>query len=283
MFARVGLELISFYLRRSRWEAGRWRLLSRALPLSRSLFNDPKSRVIRTRAGFLMEVELSDWTGRHLYVSGEYEPATSKLFRKLLKEGDTAVDIGANVGYFTLLASKSVGRNGRVFAFEPFSRIRGKLTANVQLNQARNVTIRPEALSDHQGVAEFWEGPNDHSGVSSLRPLENASKVCRVVTTTFDNQLPKERVSFVKIDVEGAELRVLKGMSECLRRDKPDLIVEVTGEYLAGFGDSSALLANFLRDQGYRMFHILDDGLCEVSGDPTETGQYNAFFTQRPI
>jgi FkbM family methyltransferase len=277
------LELVALSLRRIPSERGRWRLIPLALRWSRSLLPENRSRLIWTRHGFRLQVRLGDWLGRHVYVTGEYEPATTRVVKSLLQAGDTFVDIGANIGYFSLLASRRVGPTGKVFAFEPVPQTRDELIHNVCLNRAGNVTVRDEAVADSTGEAIFFVGPADHRGTSSLRSLHDASGVLSVRKALLDDLLPPDaKVGLVKIDVEGAEYLALQGMQECLRLDRPDLIIEVTDSYLRGMGHSAAMLCEFLRDFGYRMYTIEHDCLTLLPDSHTAfPDQFNALFTVR--
>src|SRR5262249_41087030 len=183
---------------------------------SESAFADQRSRIVFAGAGFRLRIKPQDWLGRHVYVTGEYEPATSRVIEALLRPGDTFLDIGANIGYFTLLASRRVGKAGLVFAFEPVPQTRENLLRNVRLNCATNVVVREEAVADSTGEDSFFLGPPDHSGISSLRSLLNASGVLKIRKTRLDDLLPPgTRVDLIKIDIEGAEYHALRGMREC--------------------------------------------------------------------
>jgi FkbM family methyltransferase len=281
---RAVLAAVAFYLRHCRWERGRWRLLRWAVPASRRLLRGAGPRTVGTRHGFRIRVDLSDWGGQFIYVTGDYEPYTARVMAALLAPGDVAVDVGANIGFFTLLASRRVGDAGEVFAFEPAPRPRQRLVENLRLNAARNVVVGEAAVCEREGEEAFYEGPPDRQGLSSLRVLEDASRVTRVRAGRLDDLLGGVRaVSLVKIDVEGAEYRVLEGMAGRLDRDRPDLIVEITDEFLGAQGHSAGLLRDRLLGLGYAMYAIGHDGLVPVAADPGRLpAQFNALFTARP-
>ncbi len=284
----IALESLAFYLRWSPWEFGRWRLLNLALPLSRWVLRGKHYRTVRTRYGFLLRLDQGDWLGRHVYVTGDYEPATARLIAERLQPGDLFIDVGANIGFFTLLGSRRVGPSGLVVAFEPLVRARSELEANLSRNGASNVIVRSEAVSDISGEAAYYAGPEDHQGCSSLRAIEDVSEVSRVRTIRLDDVLPTDRrVALMKIDVEGAEAKVLAGMHERLKRDRPDLIVEVTESYLNALGDSVETLCEPLFRLGYRMYAISDGGLAPVAESDASSGswgeQFNALFTTQTI
>lgn len=277
------LSPLSLLLRRLPFEAVRWRLIPYALQQCQRAHQLPTYRTIRCRAGFRMRINLGDWLGRHLYVTGEYEPATSRLFQRILKRGATFLDIGANAGYFTCLAARQVGDTGRVISFEPLEDIRGQLLRNIELNRFPHCQVFDVALSNTNGTSEFFGGPSDHSGVSSLRPLEGSARRLQITTARLDDFLDAEtQVDCVKIDVEGAECHVLEGMQQTLARCRPDLVVEMTSEYLGALGRSPADIHNLLSPLGYQAYRIADSGLEPISfSDPPSESptQYNAYFT----
>src|SRR5262245_36127074 len=181
-------DLVSLSLRRCPVEGVRWRLVPWGLRLAQSLPPDT-IRTLTTRSGFRMRVRLGDWLGRHVYVRGEYEPATGLVLKALLRPGGTFIDVGANAGYFSLLASTCVGPAGRVWAFEPVPVTREELLANLRLNDAGNVRVFAQALSNAAGTATFSVGPANHRGTSSLRALEDASTTLTVETARLDDLL----------------------------------------------------------------------------------------------
>ncbi|MCU1384017.1 MAG: FkbM family methyltransferase [Acidobacteria bacterium] len=240
---------------------------------------------IRVREGFRMQIDGSSQTGRMLYATGEYESETTRIVTRFLAPGDTMIDVGANIGYFTILGARRVGPRGRVVAFEPVGRVRERLTYNLQLNDLTNVTVRDEALSAQSGAAEFFTGPQDDSGLASLRPLAASTRVSVMRARLDDLWDADQPIALIKIDVEGAEMAALEGMAGCLTRHSPDVIVEVTDEYLRALGASAAALVGFLTGQGYSMYRIDHDRLAPVAaaGLGDCPSQFNAFFTKRPL
>ncbi len=282
MFQRLTLDTLAAYTRTSRMEWLRWRLLQVAVPWSRKVYSQPRQRVVRTRRGFLLQIDQADWLGRHVYVTGEYEPETSDVMEALLRPGDTMVDIGANIGYFTLLAAQRVGASGSVHAFEPVNATRESLLANISLNHFKDrIQVHSEAVSNHSGELNFFVGPPDHRGTSSLRQLEHASETVTVPTAPLSELLPPDTsVQLVKIDVEGAEYSVLEGMRPLLESQHPHLILEMTDEYLRGMGHSAAMIRDELHNLGYHMYAIQANGLIPLRPeDPEPAAQYNALFS----
>lgn len=184
----------------------------------------------------------------------------ARAFLNLLGPGMTVVDVGANYGLYTLQAARAVGPTGRVLAFEPAPHVYARLADHVRLNGAANVTTHPVAVSDREGTATFHLGRNDSVG-SLLRPT--AGRAVEVPTTTLDAFLAAHgvgRVDAVKVDAEGAELLVLRGMRGLLARPhKPILFCEYNFPALAAAGTSAAELFDFTLAHGYAA-HLIENG-----------------------
>jgi FkbM family methyltransferase len=233
-----------------------------------------------------MELDLQDWIPQEIYLTGTFEPGCSNLLRAVLKPGDLFVDVGANIGYFTLLCSRLVGIGGRVLAVEPNPEIRAQLQRNLSRNGMRNVQVFDCALSEAEGEIPLFLGPPDNTGLSSFRAPRDSTGSIKVRTAQFDALFPPEqsRAAIVKINVEGAELRVLRGMRKYLARNRPDLIIELSPEYLQALEASVVELYDLLAGEGYRGYDIGLHELEALDRDELESlGQFNAFFTARPL
>ena len=216
----------------------------RALPLGRvrdSVLRNVSTPLVRRMdtwlevpvdGGFRLRLDAADVTCEGLLVSGKYEPQITALFRKLLRPGDVCVDTGAHVGYFTLLAAGLVGSTGRVYAFEPDPVTHEILRANVELNGAANVSPCAAATGAEDGEAVLYTVPPGNSGRASLRAgdVVRAGRVpvrmLRLATAVPEEELPRLRL--VKIDVEGAEADVLRGLEPVFDAGaRPAVIVEL--------------------------------------------------------
>jgi FkbM family methyltransferase len=190
-------------------------------------------------AGRRLIVDVTEFTTHGLYfTNARYEPATTDFLINTLKPGGVFVDVGANHGYFTLIAASRVGASGRVYAFEPNPPVFDQLATHIRLNGFDDrVQASAVALSDADGEATFYVSQcESNSGLSSLTPtaerLELGSlspdHTVRVRAETFDawrQRTRPGRIDLMKIDVEGAEDRVLCGMSASLRAGVIDSIV----------------------------------------------------------
>ena len=180
--------------------------------------------------GARMTVDITEFTAFGLYFTGRrYEPRTTDYLIASLRPGDTFVDVGASHGYFTLIAASRVGASGRVYAFEPNPPVFRQLAAHVRLNRFDDrVRVADAALSDADGAAALYVSQCAlNSGLSSLQRPEHhvdgalsPDRAVPVRTETFDHWYERAkpgRIAVMKIDVEGAEGRVLDGMAAALR------------------------------------------------------------------
>ncbi len=184
--------------------------------------------------GFTMLVRGTDeGIGRELAIYRVHEPTVTKLLPGFVRTGDTVLDIGANIGYYTLLFSQLVGANGLVIAVEPHPENVHLLELNLRLNRVTNVKVVPVAVSDEVGTAEMFvaKGSNWHS----LHPTEMTSpKTVTVHTLTIDTIVAQiERaIDIIRMDIEGWETKALHGAEGTLRRNRPSLVMEIHPAYM---------------------------------------------------
>lgn len=279
------LRVLACYIRRFPFDNGKWRLIPAALHACRDAHHIDTWREIRTRYGFRIQVDLGDWLGRHLYVTGEYESATTHVIAELLNPGGVFLDVGANLGYFSLLAATRVGPSGRVYSVEALPLLHDRLLGNFQRNGFTQCHLLPFAVSDAEGELDFHPGPQDHRGISSLRARGDTSEPVRVPVKRLDDELSDApKIDFVKIDVEGAESHALDGMACMLERDQPPIVLEVTESYLNDMGRSVSDIERLLSPMGYRFFRIDNEVLTplhRLADDGVD--QFNALCTVSPL
>jgi len=182
---------------------------------------------------------------------GIYEVDKMDAVRKLLKPGSTFIDVGANVGDYTLLAASLVGDSGHVVCFEPEPQNRHWLQRSIDINGYRNIDVFPVALSDSNGQASLYLG--ETAGYHTLIPgqSERQAGTITVTTRTLDSylqELGRERVDMMKIDVEGAELQVLRGSRATLEKN-PNMILFL--EIHPGMGVDPVEVRSFLGQFGF--------------------------------
>jgi FkbM family methyltransferase len=182
----------------------------------------------RTPGGEIV-APLQDYVGRSAFLFGDMDRKLTAICRRLVRPGDTVLDIGANLGLVTLLLSRLVGPRGRVLAFEPNPRLVDLVELALSRARAENVRIFPVALGDAQAELEL-RVPMGNFGMGSLTRAPSAPEVnrYRVPVETLSRVLSRERcgpIRLVKIDVEGFEPQVLAGAHDAFQRQPPDAIV----------------------------------------------------------
>ena len=154
-------------------------------------------------------------------ISHSWEELTTEVFQKVVKEGDTVVDLGANIGYFTLLAARIVGNKGKVYAFEPEPLNYSLLTKNIDLNGYENVVAVQKAISDATGKVRFFLDKKD-TGAHTMYQHGTGGEFIEVESTTLDDFFADkgQTINVIKMDVEGAEMAALSGMDRTIKENK---------------------------------------------------------------
>jgi FkbM family methyltransferase len=218
-----------------------------AVPKLEEIAVPGRNKMAKTRCGTLLYNPHDRYVGRSLDLYGEYSNEEADLFRSLVKPGAIALDIGAHIGPHTLVLSTAVGPQGAVLAFEPQRVLFQMLCANLALNNHTNVYGYHAVVSDRPGtrfVPQFdYAVENNYAGLA----LGNYQEGEKVRMLTIDS-LELRRCDFLKIDVEGMELEVLKGARETITCFRPALYVENDRE------EKSAALIDFIRSLGYDLY-----------------------------
>jgi FkbM family methyltransferase len=224
------------------------RLSHRILPADEKLW----ARVERG-PGQGLWLELNPRTGQH-YLHGEVEPAIQEILVERLKPGMVFYDLGANIGFFTLLAARLVGGKGKVFSFEPDPEIAGRLRRNIEQNAFTNVTVVEAGIwsasgnvnfvaadlsSPDRGVGKFVEG----KGALAGKPTQ-----C-VALDDFVQSVPPPDA--IKCDIEGAEIEAFRGAKELLQARHPLILCEMHSN------DNDKFLRDYFSRSGYHL-HSLD-------------------------
>ncbi len=196
---------------------------------------------------------------KKLLEKGIWEIANTKFSTKNISKGDVALDVGANIGYFTLLFAKLVGNRGKVFAFEPEPSNFEILKKNVKRNNYLNVELEQAAVADYNGMTKLFlshVAAGGHSVIAKkfLRGGNISVKVTKLDDYFKGNDL-FNKISFVKIDVEGAEFEVLKGMKKILEENKKfNIILEFNPSSIRKEGKDPLALLEFLESLGFDFY-----------------------------
>lgn len=225
-----------------------------------------------------------------------YEPELD-LVPFTVRPGDTVLDIGANYGFYSFHLSRAVGPSGRVYAFEPVPFTHATLALVAKILQFKNVEIVPKGCSDRNGIVSFTlpvqhSGPlsaglahlgqrnNERSGKGTHFPYEKTREIlCDVIA--LDDFLPKLRIlSFIKCDIEGAELLAFRGAERMIREHRPTVLCEINPWFLEGFGIQLQELVEFFFEKGYQLYRYVGQnkrGKLKVT-TPEEVVEDNFLF-----
>jgi len=189
-----------------------------------------------------------------LFETGTYEKGTIQLLNDFLKPGSTFLDIGANIGLMSAIASQYVGEEGTVYAIEANPKTIEILQHNLALNQCENVEVFPVALGSTNGNALLYENWDVNRGGASLLAQDDQDGV-EVPVWKLDTLLEGATIDVLKIDVEGFELEVLQGGIELLKKQLPVMIIEVSEQRETAKGVTPKEIADFVRSLGnYQLY-----------------------------
>ncbi len=217
--------------------------------------------VVRLDKGFFMKLDLADPEQLKVYFYGHYhERYEADLVQRLLNDDEVFGDIGANVGYFTLVAATALNHRGRIIAFEPGQNAYARLTENLALNPYRNIQTFSVAVTDREGEAVLHltgDIADSSANLYQAAAAQAGQEVCR--TVGLDQFLREENLpvpDLIKLDAEGAELAVLQGAKGLLADSPPLWLMEMEEKNLMAAGASKAAVAQFLSGYGYRAAHL---------------------------
>lgn len=220
----------------------------------------PEDGEFQVAPGVTMELHMKDYIERSIYFDS-FEFICRRIVMGFLKPGSIFVDIGANVGFYSLLANERVGAEGRVLSFEPNPVTARKLKTNIALSGAKQIELFEMALSDKGGEVRIYCPKDETHGFTSMRNQgwQDADSYL-VPARRLDDVIPKNlsHIDLVKIDVEGAELLVFQGGADTIRKFKPPILLELNEKAAESFSydtlDIVKLLLSF--NPNYRMKFI---------------------------
>ena len=193
---------------------------------------------------------------------GSFEPQTVDLYKKSLREGMNVVDIGANIGYYTIIGGKMIGTNGKIFSYEPDEDNFYYLETNVRSNDLKNAHVLKLALSDSIGKRKLYLGDEKCTN-HSFGDNSKTGKTELVETDTLDNNLKRfgsPKIDVIKIDIEGAEILAIEGMKETIARN-PNIIIltEFYPKAIKRLGKSPVQYLRRLQTMGFNLLLIDED------------------------
>lgn len=188
------------------------------------------------------------------YFAADYEPETFRFLRETLQCGDTFLDIGAHIGLFSVVAARLVGKSGKVISFEPTPFTRRVLDQVVRLNRCSEIVeISGDAVSSTDGTTTFFDTGDTISVMNSLVKTEFSKEGIQVATRTVDSIVREKGlvVSSMKIDVEGAELELLRGAVETLRSMRPSMRLSLHPRFISNTEAAMQEIWTILETNGY--------------------------------
>lgn len=224
-----------------------------------------KSKVTVWRQGMHIQTRIGNGEGLFCAVSGTAYEAEMDWFIKQMEPGQTFIDVGANIGIYSLHSSRRLGKMGKVHAFEPTPETYCTLTKNIELNRLTNVECRGLALAERCGTLFLVAGDRPASNSTADSLTESEAGVC-ISATTLDEYCTVHsvnNVNFVKVDIEGGELAFFKGGRNTLLKNKPTILFESmhTGP--------SFPEREYLRELGYQLYFLKGEVLELVPADST--------------
>jgi FkbM family methyltransferase len=205
---------------------------------------------------------------RALYVNGIYDPNYVVVVNKFLSEGGTFIDVGANIGYYSLLASKVVGNSGHIIAIEPSSRDYNRLLGNVKNNNLEKlISTHNLAITDEiSGYAKLSIACEERSAINTIGTefsFKSVDKICTetVKVISIDELLRKynlSRVDVLKLDIEGSELKALLGARGTIEKFHPAIMLGVNVNSLKACDTNCEEIQKILTDLGYRIYKIVE-------------------------
>ena len=256
------------------YHPGKWRVVDLVCARLGLHANPPTEAVIR-RSGMWFHVNPRYYIDRTLYFLGSWEGGYTRAIQRILEPGMVVLDVGANIGWYTLMCAHAVGPTGRVHAFEPVPEEVDRLRRNVRLNALSQVSVHEVAVSDAVGVTCI--GETRDAGATWVGEGDR-----EVRTTTLDAFVDRQRLSrvdFVKMDIEGAEVLALRGAQRLLRELRPRLMVEVEPKPLSRFGFRPGDVLDALRRADYSLHCLAGSRFREYTDGPLSR---NIFAFPRP-
>ncbi len=208
--------------------------------------------------GNILQVDKKDRViSQELIQTGKWEDFETKIFKNNINTGDVVLDIGAHIGYYTVIAAKIVGKEGRVYAFEPDPKNFSILQNNIALNGYKNVTLINKAVSDTEGLSNLFLNTKN-TGDHRIYKSEKYNKGVKIETITLDNFFKSNtHIDLIKIDIQGAEVRALKGGQKIIKENENlKIITEFWPKGLKLCGNSAEEYTRFILKNNFKIFEI---------------------------
>ena len=271
MMRGVVIPPVRGYMRYAPWTLGKWSVW-RAMTMHYYGLEPLDAHFVgKTIFGSRMGSNAQDCVGRYIYYFGVWEPNQTAWIRRRLRAGDGVIDVGANVGYYTLLASQLV-EAGKIVSIEALPALYGVLQKNLEMNKAKNVRAVNCAAWDREAQLAIYTRASDLPGQTTVMPswaeryqLQTQVQVPAAPLAAIVTVEEFRSARIIKIDVEGAEWRVLAGMEPLMRggRDDLEIMIEVNPSALKAEGRTPEEVFDFFAGFGFHAYQFENDYLAE--------------------
>ncbi|HTE27189.1 FkbM family methyltransferase [Flavitalea sp.] len=238
------------------------------------------TKTIRFKNVLVLDLDIKDWIPQQLYFLGKYEEKELKFLESSLRPGDVFVDIGANIGLFSLVASGLVKEAGKIYAFEPFSSNYTRLASHISQNGITNIVAEKLAISSGESSISLSDS-SDGLNTGMISEFGSGGEISETVSaTTLDSYKSlhiNQPIRFVKMDIEGGEYNALRGMQEILTNDRPLLLIELDDRLLVKAGTSAKAIEEWLTRFNYVKGYLDNNGkMIEIKSRGDES--FNCVF-----
>ncbi len=202
-----------------------------------------------------------------IYFAETHESETTELFKKVVKEGDTIVDLGSHFGYYSLIGSKLVGKNGKVFAFEPFHESLQQLRDGIKANKFTNIIPVQKAVSNTSGEKKFYLSSISNGRNTFNEKIPHDSFI-PIPSVTLDDYFGDTKIDFIKMDIEGEELNALEGAKYVIAHNPGiKMTIELSPKTIRSMGMEPKDFLSKIRSYGLKTKLIKSDGAVEEVSD----------------
>lgn len=243
--------------------------------------------LVHTALGFDLQLDPNDFITKLLVKDKIFEAPESELVARLVRPADVCIDAGCQVGYYSCLLAKLVGARGRVYSFDANPRACETTRSNLALNDMQWVEVLQAALADRDGEAQFHVSTDDQTGLSSFGPIAAHQDIITVPCVRLDDFLKRrmlEHIRLLKIDVEGSEDIVLRGLGKFLTNHQVDFILaECYDERLELMNTSTEQVWALLRSAGYIAWTYEKPSGWRATTDVRSRGDCNYLFASPSV
>jgi len=251
-------NLSRIYIRYFPFELGKWFLWERYVRFYKNL---TYTYTTTDKNKIKFKIKLPDTIQSYIYIFGIWEPVITNYFKKAIKPGDTVIDIGANIGYYSLLSSKLVGSKGKVFSIEASPSIYTELLNNIKLNKQTNINTYNAAVYNKQENLVLYKADKENIGASSLfeRNKYKYTEESTISANTLDKIIPPKSIKnarLIKVDIEGAEWFLVDGIKELIKETNADWLIEISPTDIKSTGGSVIEIKSIFFKSGYKAYII---------------------------